>query len=144
LTVVINRDYLWIRSWKSRVLNLSSTEFQKWEKEMPMFITYASYSQSGAKGLIEKPADRSGAIKTLIEKAGGKLIALYFTTGSNDVVLISEVADGSDAVAVGMAVSASGSLSKIETVRAWTASEFKGIAEKAAKVASAYAPPGKK
>jgi uncharacterized protein with GYD domain len=110
---------------------------------MPTFITYASYSHSGAKGLIEKPADRSGAIKTLIEKAGGKLIALYFTTGSNDVVLVSEVADGSDAVAVGMAAAASGSLSKIETVRAWTSSEFKGIAEKAAKVAAAYTPPGK-
>jgi len=110
---------------------------------MPMFITYASYSQAGAKGLIDKPADRSGAIKALIEKAGGKMIALYFTTGSNDVVLVSEVADGSDAVAVGMAVAASGALSKIETVRAWTSSEFKSIAEKAAKVASAYAPPGK-
>jgi len=107
-----------------------------------MFITYASYSQSGAKGLIDKPADRSGAIKALIEKVGGKLIALYFTTGANDVVLVSEVADGSDAVAVGMAVAASGSLSKIETVRAWTSSEFKGIAEKAAKVAGVYTPPG--
>jgi uncharacterized protein with GYD domain len=110
---------------------------------MPMFITYASYSQSGTKGLVDKPADRSGVIKALIEKAGGKLIALYFTTGSNDVVLISEVADGSDAVAVGMAAAASGSLSKIETVRAWTSSEFKGIAEKAHKVAGAYTPPGK-
>jgi hypothetical protein len=58
-------------------------------------------------------------------------------------VLISETADGSDAVAVGMAVTASGTLSKIETVRAWTPSEFKGIAEKAAKVAAAYTPPGK-
>ena len=57
--------------------------------------------------------------------------------------MISEVADGSDAVAVGMAVAASGSLSKIETVRAWTPSEFKGIAEKAAKVVGAYTPPGK-
>ena len=93
--------------------------------------------------MIDKPADRSGAIKALIEKAGGKMIALYFTTGSNDVVLISEVADGSDAVAVGMAVAASGALSKIETVRAWTSSEFKAIAEKAAKVAGAYTPPGK-
>jgi uncharacterized protein with GYD domain len=71
------------------------------------------------------------------------MIALYFTTGSNDVVLVSEVADGSDAVAVGMAVAASGALSKIETVRAWTSSEFKAIAEKAAKVAGAYTPPGK-
>jgi len=42
-----------------------------------------------------------------------------------------------------MAVSASGALSKIETVRAWNSSEFKGIAEKAAKIAGAYTPPGR-
>ena len=110
---------------------------------MPLFITYASYSHSGAKGLVDKPSDRSEIIKGLVEKAGGKFIALYFTTGSNDVVLVTEAADGSDAVAVGMAVAASGSLSKIETVRAWTPSEFKGIAEKAAKVVGVYTPPGK-
>ncbi len=109
---------------------------------MPTFITFASYSHSGIKGFVDKPSDRSDVIKGLIEKAGGKLIALYMTTGSNDVVLIFDVPDGSDAVAVGMAAAASGSLSKIETVRAWPSSEFKGIAEKAAKVASAYKPPG--
>ena len=110
---------------------------------MPLFITYASYSHSGTKGLVDKPSDRSGVIKALVEKAGGKFIAMYFTTGSNDVVLITEAADGSDAVATGMAVAASSSISKIETVRAWTPSEFKGIAEKAAKAAGAYTPPGK-
>jgi uncharacterized protein with GYD domain len=116
---------------------------QNREEKMPLFITYASYSHSGVKGLVNKPEDRSGAVKALIEKAGGKLVALYNTTGSNDVVLVSELADGSDAVAMGMAVAASGALAKIETVRAWTPSEFKGIAEKAARVASAYTPPGK-
>ncbi len=142
LTVFLNRAYL----GSGRVNPVSRVQVQpisQRETEMPMFITYASYSHSGAKGLIEKPEDRSGAIKTLIEKAGGKLIAAYFTTGSNDVVLVSETPDGSDAVAVGMAVTASGFISKIETVRAWTPSEFKGIAEKAAKVAAAYTPPGK-
>ena len=110
---------------------------------MPLFITYASYSHSGVNGMVDKPSDRSSVIKALVEKAGGKFIAMYFTTGSNDVVLITEVADGSDAVATGMAVAATGSISKLETVRAWTPSEFKGIAEKAAKVAGAYTPPGK-
>ena len=110
---------------------------------MPLFITYASYSHSGVKGMVDKPSDRTAVIKALVEKAGGKFVAMYFTTGSNDVVLITEAPDGSDAVATGMAVAASGSLSRIETVRAWTPSEFKGIAEKAAKVASAYTPPGK-
>ena len=69
---------------------------------MPLFITYVSYSHSGVKGLVDKPTDRSGAVKAAIEKAGGKLTALYHTTGSNDAVLVSEFADGSDAVAVGM------------------------------------------
>jgi hypothetical protein len=41
-----------------------------------------------------------------------------------------------------MAVAATGALSKIETVRAWTPGEFKGIAEKAAQMAGAYTPPG--
>jgi uncharacterized protein with GYD domain len=110
---------------------------------MPLFITYASYSHSGVKGLVNKPEDRSGAVKAVIEKAGGKLVALYNTTGSNDVVVVSEFAEGSDAVAMGMAVAASGVISKLETVRAWTPGEFKGIAEKAARAVSAYTPPGK-
>ena len=97
---------------------------------------------NGVKGLVNKPQDRSGAVKTLIEKAGGKLVALYNTTGVHDVVLISELDDGSDAVAVGMAVAATGAISRIETVRAWTPGEFKGVAEKAARFASAYSPPG--
>ena len=110
---------------------------------MPSFITYVSYSHSGVKGLVDKPSDRSAAVKAAIEKAGGKLTALYHTTGSNDAVLVSEFADGSDAVAVGMAATASGAVSKIETVRAWTPSEFKGITQKAATVAGVYTPPGK-
>lgn len=110
---------------------------------MPLFITYASYSHAGVKGLVDKPADRSVPVKAMLEKAGGKLVALYNTTGSNDVVLVSELADGSDAVAIGMAVAASGALSRIETVRAWTPEQFKGIAEKAGRISSAYVPPGK-
>jgi uncharacterized protein with GYD domain len=45
---------------------------------MPLFITYASYSHSGVKGLVNKPSDRSAAVKALIEKAGGKLVAIQY------------------------------------------------------------------
>jgi uncharacterized protein with GYD domain len=120
-----------------------SKRHQTMEEKMPLFITYASYSHSGVKGLVDKPADRSAPVKALLEKAGGKLVALYNTTGPHDVVLVSELVDGSDAVAVGMAVAASGALSRIETVRAWTPSEFKSIAEKAGRIGAAYTPPGK-
>jgi len=51
--------------------------------------------------------------------------------------------DGADAVAIGMAAGGSGSLARVETVRAWTAAEFKDVAEKAAKISGTYRPPGK-
>ena len=35
---------------------------------MPTFITYASYSQAGIKGMVDKPTDRTEAIKTLVER----------------------------------------------------------------------------
>ncbi|MES0824601.1 GYD domain-containing protein [Ruegeria sp. SCP11] len=109
---------------------------------MPIFITYASYSQAGVKGMLKKPADRSGAVRALLKKVGGKLLAFYMTTGENDVVVISELPDGTDAVAIGMAVAASGAVSKVETVRAWKAKDFVGVSKKAAKLTGAYAPPG--
>jgi uncharacterized protein with GYD domain len=99
--------------------------------ENPLFITYVSYSNAGIKGIMDKPIDRTEPIRAVVEKAGGKLIAAYMTTGPHDVVLVTEQADGSDAVAIGMAAAASGAVAKIETVRAWTLGEFKGIAEKA-------------
>jgi hypothetical protein len=34
-------------------------------------------------------------------------------------------------------------ISDVRTVRAWTGEEFKGIADRAAKAAKAYRPPGK-
>jgi uncharacterized protein with GYD domain len=110
---------------------------------MPTFITYASYSLAGVKGIVSEPADRTEVIKALVDRAGAKLVAAYMTTGANDLVLITEAADASDAVAAGMAATAGGALSKLETVRAWTPAEFKGIAEKAARFAGAYKPPGK-
>lgn len=109
---------------------------------MPVFITYASYSQAGVQGMLQKPSDRTGPVKALLEKVGGKLLAFYMTTGSNDVVVISDAPDGTDAVAVGMAVAASGAVEKIETVRAWTADDFVAITEKAAALTGAYTPPG--
>lgn len=109
---------------------------------MALFITYASYSTSGAQGLISKPEDRAKAIEGLVGKIGGKIVALYMTTGRNDIVLVTEAPDGADVVAVSMAVSSTGSLSSIETVRAWTSADFVAIAEKAGTLTGAYTPPG--
>ncbi|MGY8662255.1 GYD domain-containing protein [Bradyrhizobium sp. UFLA05-109] len=110
---------------------------------MPLFITYVSYSNAGVKGLVDKPSDRTEVVNTLVEKAGGKLLGAFMTTGAHDAVIVTDMPDGSDAIAVGMAAAASGAVAKIETVRAWKMGEFKSVAEKASRLAAAYKPPGK-
>lgn len=109
---------------------------------MPLFITYASYSQSGIQGLLSKPEDRTAAIQALLDKVGGRVVQLYMTTGSNDVVLVTEAPEGTDAVALAMAVASTGSISRAETVQAWTGAEFAAVAEKAAGLTGAYRQPG--
>jgi uncharacterized protein with GYD domain len=108
-----------------------------------LFISYVSYSNAGIKGMVDKPTDRTAAISAVVEKAGGKLQGAFMTTGQHDAVIVAELPDGSDAVAIGMAAAASGAIAKIETVRAWKMGDFKSIAEKASKLASAYVPPGR-
>ncbi len=107
-----------------------------------LFVTQASYSQSGVKGLVNKPEDRLAAIQQMVETAGGKIVGLYMTTGEADVLLITEFEDDETAVALGMVAAASGSVSDLKTVRAWTTAEFKSVAEKASGLAGSYRPPG--
>jgi len=110
---------------------------------MPLFITYVSYSNAGIKGLVDRPTDRSEVISSMVEKAGGKLLSAYMTTGAHDALIVTEMPDGADVVAIGMAAAASGAVAKVETVRAWKMGDFKSVAEKASKIASSYVPPGK-
>jgi hypothetical protein len=72
----------------------------------------------------------------------GKLISFYFTTGDSDFMLITE-GETESTIAALLATAAKGMVSDVTTVRAWTAAEFKAVADKAAKLADAYRPPGK-
>ena len=71
-------------------------------------------------------------------------ISIYVTTGETDFLLISEANEAEAVIAALMASSAAGMISNVSTARAWTGAEFKGIADRAAKAAKAYRPPGKK
>ena len=52
-----------------------SAHFVHEEIVMPVFITYASYSNAGVKGMLKKPENRTGPVAALLEKVGGKLLA---------------------------------------------------------------------
>lgn len=109
---------------------------------MPTFIINANYTPATVKGLMKNARNRRAAVAALVEKAGGKLKEMYVTTGAHDVMIIADLPDGSDALAINMAIGNSGAGTGFETIRAWTPEEFEAVAGKAAEIAGAYSPPG--
>ena len=110
---------------------------------MPRFIITGCYSATAAKGMIDNPSDREKAARALMEAAGGKLQSFYVTTGETDWMAIVEFADGADLVPAVLVVGASGAVSNVKTVRAYTGAEFKAAQQKAGKLASTYKSPAK-
>ena len=110
---------------------------------MITLVTHGRLTQDYAKNLLAAPEDREPAVRKLIEAAGGKFINFYFTTGDSDFLLITEANDAESIIAALMAAAAAGTISDVTTARAWTGAEFKAIADKASKAASAYRVPGK-
>ena len=106
-----------------------------------LLVTQASYSQSAIKALVDNPQDRHAAIDQMVQAAGGKLISLYMTSGESDILLINEFESSDPAIALGLVAAASGSITNVKTVRAWTTSEFKTVAQSANELAGSYTPP---
>ena len=110
---------------------------------MIRLITRGRFTQSFVSGLMAAPEDREPAIRKLVESAGARMVGYYLTTGDHDFLLISEAGDAESAMAAMMVAGAAGMITDVTTIRAWTAAEFKPVAEKAAKAAAVYRLPGK-
>ena len=110
---------------------------------MIRLVTRGRFTHDYVKGLLAAPEDREAAVREVIEATGGEVIDFYMTTGETDFLLISEADEAEGIIAALMAAAAAGTISDVSTGRAWTGAEFKEIAERAAKAASAYRPPGK-
>jgi uncharacterized protein with GYD domain len=76
---------------------------------MPVYLWEASYTADGTKGLIKDGGTkRREFVKQMIEKLGGRLHSFYFAFGDADVVGIAEFPDQTSAMALSLAVNASG------------------------------------
>ncbi len=111
---------------------------------MTRLVTRGRFTPEYAKGLLAAPEDREPAVRALVEAAGGKLISFYHTTGESDFLIISEANDTEAIMAALIAKTATGVIADVSTARAWTGAEYKAVLDRAAKVANAYRPPGKK
>ncbi|WP_353471511.1 GYD domain-containing protein [Salipiger sp. H15] len=108
---------------------------------MPTFIVTGCYTAAALKGMIANPSDRAEGARSVVESGGGKMLAYYATTGATDWMVIADVSDVHDLLASMMAVGASGMVSNVQTVRAFTAEELLEMQKRAGKAAQAYKAP---
>ncbi|WP_217206619.1 GYD domain-containing protein [Streptomyces sp. AC550_RSS872] len=78
---------------------------------MPKFLIQATYTPDGAKGLLKEGASgRRAAVDRVVNDLGGKVEAMYFTFGEDDLVCIIDFPDAVSMAAVSLTVKASGAL----------------------------------
>ena len=77
---------------------------------MPKYLSIASYTAEGAKGLLKEGGSaRRAAVEKLVESAGGRLEACYFAFGENDLYSLMDLPDHASAAAAALAAGAPGS-----------------------------------
>lgn len=76
---------------------------------MPKFLSRVSLGPEAVRLVRkEKAAARRAAVQKLIEAAGGKLEALYFAYGQDDVIIISDLPDATASVAISLVANSHG------------------------------------
>jgi uncharacterized protein with GYD domain len=105
---------------------------------MPKFLIDASYTSEGVKGVQRGGGTaRVEAVSRAVEGLGGRMESFYFAFGDRDVYTVIELPDNESAVALAIAVGASG-LVDIRTTPLLTAEEMDAAAQKSV----SYTPPG--
>ncbi len=105
---------------------------------MAKFLIQGSYTAEGAKGLIkEGGSGRKAAVQKALEGIGGTLDAMYYSLGGDDVMLICNMPDTTSALALSLAVNASGAV-RISTTPLLSVEEV----DEACKKAVNYRPAG--
>ncbi len=108
---------------------------------MARYIVTGSYTAAAMKGLMTKPSDREAATSALVAAAGGKLLAYYVTTGEQDFLMVTETANLNDMLAALIVAGASGAVSGLKTVQAFSSAEFTAAQKRAGEIAQKYVSP---
>ena len=82
---------------------------------MSLYMTQFAYTSEAWKALVKNPEDRGRVFSELVEKMGGRLIALYYCMGEYDGLVIYEAPDESTAAATILSAVAPGHLRTTKT-----------------------------
>ena len=105
-----------------------------------LFCLTATYAPHALNALMDNPTtSRVAAVTTLVEAAGGKLVAMYSTVRDGPgAMVIFDVPDPAMAPAISGVAMASGSLRDVQLQRLLTPDEVVNVRSKAAQLRSVY------
>ena len=75
---------------------------------MRQYMIQIKYNQTSATGLVTRPQDRKPQAAEIMQRLGGRLVDFYFTFGQWDAVILVELQDDVQALAVALADVAGG------------------------------------
>ena len=105
---------------------------------MPKYLVQASYTAEGLKGFLKDGGSkRQEAVAQLAKGLGGKLEALYFAFGDDDIFSIMDLPDNVSAAATSLVINAAGAV-KMKITVLLTPEEM----DQATKTSVDYSPPG--
>jgi uncharacterized protein with GYD domain len=108
---------------------------------MPKYLAMFSYSDEAMAAMIENPADREPAVRSVIESVGGRLEALYWMFGAHDGIAIVEAPDSLTMAGINAAVRSTGSI-RSETHELFSTDDIRHILEAARRARRNFAQPG--
>ena len=107
---------------------------------MPKFMVQASYTSPAWNKLVQRPENRMEALRPVVEKLGGEIIAWYYAFGDYDVVVLFDVPSNVNAAAFSMAIAGSGAVRDFKTTILMTPDE--GFDALLLAQGAGYRPPG--
>ncbi len=95
---------------------------------MPTYIGLLKWTDQGMKDM-RHALIRQDQARAFMEKAGGRVIGVWWTQGPYDAVIVSEFPDDETASMVALATGLAGN-ARTETVRAYTREEMQRILQR--------------
>lgn len=109
---------------------------------MPKFVIFFNYKPETIGAMIDHPSDRAAAVEKITQTVGGTLDAFFWMQGQYDGLLIASVPTAMDANAISLAVSGTGTLSRVETHELIETRDMQPLLEQAKELRAQFLPAG--
>jgi uncharacterized protein with GYD domain len=107
---------------------------------MAHYLLQVAYTPEAWATMAKNPQDRRGAVRPVVEAAGGKLNDIYFCFGEYDLIALCEFPDNESAGAFAVAATAGGALKSLKTTPLLTVDQGVEVMRRAGTLG--YEPPG--